>query len=287
MRDADEQILEQRARLHRMRADEAEVLRDRLERVHLHAPRDPAQDGRAFVMGEIVPGLRAQIREHLHDRLFILRVVRFIRDRLAARRVLHLRVRLVRLRNFRRQLHPVLVADELEQLRRELRHRQHPVDHAGADRRHRHAVVLRFVRVLRDRQAALRADVFQPDHAIRVRARKNHADGALAVSHRQGAEEKVDRDALPEPLLRRHDVEHAVVKGELMTRRNHIDVVRLHLHRFRHLRHRHRGLLLNHARQLRLEVRREMHHHHEGEPAIGLHVAEELLQRRDAAGRRA
>ena len=175
-----------------------------LERVHLHAPRDSAQDRRALVMGEIVPGLRAQIREHLHDRLFILRVARFVRNRLAARRVLHLRVRLVRLRDFRRQLHPVLVLDELEQLRRELRHRQHPVDHAGADRRRRHAVVLRFVRVLRDRQPALRADVFQPDHAIRVRARQDHADRALPVSHRQGAEEQIDRHAPPEPLLRRH-----------------------------------------------------------------------------------
>ncbi len=40
--------------------------------------RDPAQDGGAFVVREIVPGLGAQIGQHLRDRLFIGRVVGFL-----------------------------------------------------------------------------------------------------------------------------------------------------------------------------------------------------------------
>ena len=74
-------------------------------------------------------------------------------------------------------------------------------------------------------------------------------------------------------------------KGELMIRRNDVDVVRLHLHRLRHLRDRHRRLLLEHTRELTLELRRKMHHDDEGEAGVRLHVAEKLLQRRDSASR--
>ena len=117
MRHPDEQILEERASFRRMRADEIEIARDRFDRVHLHAPRDPPQHRRAFVMRKIVPGLRAHIGQHFADRLLILGDARYLRNRLAAGRFLLLRLRIVRLRNFRRQHHPVLVLDELEQLR--------------------------------------------------------------------------------------------------------------------------------------------------------------------------
>ena len=36
----------------------------RFDRIDLHTPRDPAQHRRAFVMGKIVPGLRAHISQH-------------------------------------------------------------------------------------------------------------------------------------------------------------------------------------------------------------------------------
>ncbi len=238
-------------------------------------------------MGEIVAGLSAQMRQHIAQSRFIRRRARFVRDGLAARRVRRLHIRLGRFRDFRRQLHPILVPHELHQLRRHLRDGQHPIDHPGADRGQRHAVVLRFIRILRDRHPALRADVFQPDRAIRIRPGKNHAQPALPVSLRQGAKEKIDRHPAAQRLLRRDQPQRAVFESQLMIRRNHIDVIRFHLHRLGHLRHRHRRFLLNDRGQVALVFRRKMHHHDKGQPAIRRHVGKELLEDRDPAGRRA
>ena len=166
MRHADEQILEQGAPFGRVLAKEIEILRDAFERVDLETARDPAQDGSALVVRKIVPGLGAEIGQDFADRLFVGGIVSFLRDRLAAGGFLFLHVRLFRVRDFGRQFHPPLVADELEQPRWHLPNGQNPIDHPGADRRHRHAVVFGLVRVLRDRDPALGANVFQPDRTI-------------------------------------------------------------------------------------------------------------------------
>ena len=105
-----------------------------------------------------------------------------------------------------------------------------------------HAVVLRFLRVLRDRHAALRADVFQADHPIRVASQKEHADRALPISVREGREKR-DRSSLAglAPVAAAPDCSLLSSKVELMIRRNDINVIRPHLHRLGHLRHRHRS----------------------------------------------
>ncbi len=102
MSHADEQILEQRAALGGMLSEEIEILRNALERVDLETARDPAQDGGAFILREIVPGLGSQIGQHFAKRLFVLGVVSFLRDRLSAGRVLILQVRLFRTGNLGR-----------------------------------------------------------------------------------------------------------------------------------------------------------------------------------------
>jgi hypothetical protein len=56
----------------------------------------------------------------------------------------------------------------LDQPGRHLVRRQHPVDHAGRDRRARHAAVHRLARVLRDRQAAAFLDALDADRAVAV-----------------------------------------------------------------------------------------------------------------------
>ena len=179
----------------------------RLDRVHLHAPRDAAQHGGAFVMAEKSCPVCARTSARIFgDRLLVFGRARFVETVSPPGASITFASGSSASGISGGNCIAVLVLDELEQLRRHLRDRQHPVDHPGADRRRRHAVELRFVRVLRDRQPALRADVLQPDHAIRVRARHDHADRALPVSLRQGAEEQIDRHPPAEPLLRRHEV---------------------------------------------------------------------------------
>jgi hypothetical protein len=147
--------------------------------------------------------------------------------------------------------------------------------------------VLRFVRILRDGHAPLRAHMFQPDYTIGITAGKDYADRALAVGLREGTEEKIDGHATPHRLLRRHEMQSALFESELMVRGNHVDVVRLHLHRLSHLHHRHRSLLRDDCRQIAFVFRREMHHDHEGQPAVRRHVAKEFLKHCDSTSRRA
>ena len=105
----------------------------------------------------------------------------------------------------------------------------------------------------------------------------------MPVGLSERAKEKVDRDPPSPRVLCFEQLERAVLDHELLVRRNHIDVIRLYLHRLRDLDHRHRSLELKNARQIAFEIRREMHHHHEGQPAVRRHVAEKLLKHRNPA----
>ena len=239
MRHPDEQILKERAALRGMLAQEIEIFRNAFERINLEPPRDPAQHCRAFVMAEIVARLAAQMHQHIGERALVCFRARLIRDRLAAGGVRVLHVRLLRIGKLRREFHAVLVVHELHQFLRHLRDRQHPIHHPGADCRQRHAVVFRLARILRDRDSALRADVLQTDDAIRIASGENHADRALSVSLRQRPEKQIDRHAPALRLLRRHEVERALFKHELMIRRNDVNVIRFHLHWGGYLHHGH------------------------------------------------
>ena len=77
MSHADEQILKQGARFRRMPLQKFQVLRNAIDRVHLQAPRDPPQDGRAFVMLEIMSGLVADMRQHFLQDGFVFRSLAF------------------------------------------------------------------------------------------------------------------------------------------------------------------------------------------------------------------
>ena len=96
-----------------MGANELEVFWNALDGIDLKPARDPAQNRSAFVMAEIVARLRPDIGQHFRHGRFVLRVVGLIGNCRAARRVLDLRVRLIRVGNSRRQPHPVLVPGEL------------------------------------------------------------------------------------------------------------------------------------------------------------------------------
>ena len=86
-------------------------------------------------------------------------------------------------------------------------------------------------------------------------------------------------------LLRFPQVQGAVFDEQLLVRRNHVDVVRQHFYRLFHLTDRHRGLLLNDLGEIAFDIRRQVHHDHEGKPAFRIHLFEKLLEHRHSAGR--
>ena len=85
---------------------------------------------------------------------------------------------------------------ELRQLDGDLGRGQHHVDHACRDRRARHAVVLRRLRFLRERDAPGRLDLANADRPVGGRARENDADGAALRVFGQRGQERVDRRVL-------------------------------------------------------------------------------------------
>ena len=113
-----------------------------------------------------------------------------------------------------------------QQARRDLRHRQHPVDHAGGDGRCAASRDAGFVRILRDRQPAALLDALDADRAVAVRARQHDRRGMRPMGVRERAEEHIHRDPCPragvavQPQL-------AVDRREPLARRNHVDAVRL------------------------------------------------------------
>ena len=66
--DADQQVLEQRAGLAGMGAQEVEVGRQLVDAVDAHAPADAAQDRRPLVVAEVAPGVGAQVGEDAAQR---------------------------------------------------------------------------------------------------------------------------------------------------------------------------------------------------------------------------
>ena len=148
-----------------MRAQVAEVARHIVHTVHLHAPRDSPENGRAFVIGEIAPRPCAQKDEHFAQRGLGLVVRRF--DRLCG------------LRPFlgRQLQHLSLVRD--------VSHAHHPIHHAGLDRRPRHGRMLCLLDVLCDRQPAAFLDPFDPKRAVAIRARENNRCRMRAVRIRE------------------------------------------------------------------------------------------------------
>ncbi len=85
---------------------------------------------------------------------------------------------------------------------RDLRRRENEVGDPRGDRAARHAVVLRFGRILHDHQAAALLDRRQAEAAVAAGAGQDDAHGPVRVVLRQGLEQEVEGQALP-PWLRR------------------------------------------------------------------------------------
>jgi hypothetical protein len=104
----------------------------------------------------------------------------------------------------------------------------------------------------------------------------------VGVGHR--AEEQVHDHALAASLLEIEQAQGAVGHRQMFARRDDVNVVRLHLHRFIHLDDRHFGDVLQQRSQDAFVFGRKMEHHHEGHAAVRRHLREKSLERPDASG---
>ncbi|HWJ06406.1 MAG TPA: hypothetical protein VNS57_11570, partial [Steroidobacteraceae bacterium] len=262
VRDADQQVAEQRLDFLRVLARIAQVVVRLRDLVQGHAPLDPPQQRRLLVLREVVPGLGAQLHA---DALEQAVPQRGRRHRVGAAEGM---------------------PDVLDQLRRHFRRWQHEVDHAGRDRAARHAVVFGGVRGLRDAQAAFALDRSQAERAVAARARHDDADRALVLRAGERKEEVVDRETRLALFVVRRQVQRAVDDLEVVPRRDHVRAVGLELHAVLGLEDPHARVTTHQFDQHARVVRREVLHEHERHAArlVGGHRGEERLERGDAAG---
>jgi len=137
---------------------------------------------------------------------------------------------------------------------------------------------------LRQCQSRLLFDFSQTQRAIGAHARENDADTLLLLILRQGAEEKIDRQAQP---ARRHgfeQVQHSVQDGHVLVRRDHINAVRANPGAVLDLKHLHAGAALEQFGHEPLPRRVQMLNNDKRHPASRGHARQELLQRLESPG---
>lgn len=164
--------------------------------------------------------------------------------------------------------------------------RSHDVRQAGVDHAARHAVELRGGGFLRDREAAFLLDLAQTLCAVGSHAREDHADRFLLPVEGEGAEEKIDGQALPAFRAGFEEVQHAVQDGHVLVRRDHIHAVRLHPRPVLHLHHLHGRAALEEFRHQPLAGGIQMLDDDKRHAAVFRNMRHELLQRLEASRRR-
>ena len=261
-RHVDQQILVEAARLAGVALEQLDVVADVADPVQRHPPEQPPLDGRQLVVPEVDAADRL---EHVVDPLQV--VGRHI----------------VIVGEGRRR--HVAAHAELRQLGADRRRRQHQIDHPGVDRGARHAVVLRRLRRLREREAAGALHVGQPDGAVAGGARQDHGDAPLLHRLGKGHEEGVDR-RMAGPIRRpRREMQLGAAHRHLHVRRDHVDVPGLDPHAFLGLHHGQRGLDGEQRHQRALVVGREVLDEDDGDVLRLAAGAQDLGERLEAAGR--
>jgi len=172
----NQQVGEQRLRLVRALAQDLVVFTQILGSGHLHAAGDPPHDRRALVLGEVVAGADAQMREHPMQRLLI--DLRLLRRRCG-----------------------LLDADQLRQTVRELTNGQDEVGNSGGNGAARHGCIFSFARLLHENNAAGFFHRAHTDGAVRAGAAENHSE-PIAKPLGDRAKEKVNRSPLALRLLK-------------------------------------------------------------------------------------
>ena len=256
----DQKIGEQRLRLPRVVAQDRQIVAHRRRALHLHSAKDAAADGGFLVVGEIVPGARAELRQDPLQRPLV-GFARRIRVRRTA------------------------ISDQLGKPGGDLAHRQGEIGETRRDRAARHRVEFGLVGVLNQDDAARLLDRLDAERAVRARPRQ-HDREVIAAPGGERTEEQIDRRAPPARFVELGDVEVLVLDPQLSVRRNHVNMAWEELLPSGDLRHRHFGSRRQNARQLALVFRIEMDDHDEGRIDLVRQALEEHLERPDAARRR-
>ena len=229
-----------------------------------HTPLHTAQHRPALVTPEIVPGPRPDDRQHGLDVL------------LTCARLGHGHIGSTH----------VLMLDILAQHFGHTGRRQHEIDHAAANRRSRHPVVLGAARLLNHGHAAIALDGFQPLGAIGSGTGQNNRHGPLAGTLGQRTEREINRHPQPAWLLGLVQAQHAIGDGQVTVRRNDVNVIRFDRLAIHRLGHRHGGVLghqIHHQTvppRIQVGDQDECHAH-----AAGCGLEERLVGRQPASGR--
>ena len=174
--------------------------------------------------------------------------------------------------------------DESQEDLGHLLHGQDVVDQSRGDRAAGHAVVGCRLRVLGQGQAAVGLDGLQAVRALGAGPGEDDADGLLVAVLGQGVEEEINGYPPPAALGRRGQVEHLVADGDVLVRRNDVDMIGLDRHSVLRLHDRHgrvRGEQLDHvALAGGVEVRDE----HERQAIVRRHRIQERAERLEAPG---
>ena len=263
VRDADQQILEQRLRLVGLRVQETRILANRIDPVHPHPMRETTSGRRRFVAGKIVARSGSNVREDLGDGDFVQRIAGS------------------GLRHDGRGSAPGVVGG---QPRGHLRDGE---DVVGEPRRNRvpgHVLVIGFVRILYEADTAPFLHPLHPHGSVGAGAREDDAGGSGALTICERSEEDVDRSS---PLLDPRDggqLEMAVDHRHAPIRRDHVNMIRNHRGSIDDSRHRDRRGALQHFGQPALVLRRQVQDDDVGHPAVDRDVLEERSERFDSTG---
>jgi len=252
-RDADEQILVERAQLAGVAPELLDVHVDVERPVEGQAPLDAARDGARLVVGEVDAVL---VAEQAQDRVDAALLVGGALGR------------------------PLLPGPaEGRQRRRDLLRWQHAIDAARAHRAQRHAVELCRVRALAEDRAARLADFQDAARAVAAAARQDHRHGALSGILSERPEERIDGKRESVPRIPVAQQQPPLPDDHLLHRRQQVDGVGLDRHLVL-------GRADAHGRASRQqliheapEVRREMLQDDEGHAGIGGKLCEQPLER--------
>ena len=153
----------------------------------------------------------------------------------------------------------------------------------------RHAVVFGGFGVLRHRHAAFALDRPHALGAVAAGAREHDADGPLALVLGQGAEEKVDRQAMAARRGGFQQLQRAVEKGHVPVGRDDIGAVGLDRHAVLDFEDLHAGITLDQFGEDALVVRGQVLHQDKSHAGIGVggHAGKEGFKCRQPPGRRA
>ncbi len=149
------------------------------------------------------------------------------------------------------------------------RHGQHKIDLARGNRATRHAIVIRFHRILRNYQPASSLDRGEANRAIGTSARKDHANGPFSYCLCQGFQKKIKWQPGTMACQRHGKLKFARLKRQINARWNYVEVIDFNQHAIRRLEHRHRRNIAKQLRHHAWMIWIKMLHENKGHPRFG------------------